>query len=66
MGIKFGKDTLAVEQNNYLIKILNLLKVNTHIVYELDTWLKISLNNFKIKICLIGVTNIAKHSDKEK
>ena len=61
MGIKFGKDTLAVEQNNYLTKI-----VNTHIVYELDTWPKLSLNNFKIKICLIGVTNIAKHSDKEK
>ena len=61
MGIKFHKDTLAVEQNNYLTKI-----VNTHIVCELDTWPKLSLNNFKIKICLIGVTNIVKHSDKEK
>ena len=40
MGIKFGKDTLAVEQKNYLTKI-----VNTHIVYELDTWPKLSLKN---------------------
>ena len=32
IGMKFGKDPLAVEQNNYLIKIVNM-----HIVYDLDT-----------------------------
>ena len=31
VGIKFGKDTLAAEQNNYLPKI-----VNVYIVYNLD------------------------------
>ena len=31
MGIKFGKDPLYVEQNNYLTKI-----VNVYVVYDLD------------------------------
>ena len=31
MGIKFDKDLLAVEQNNYVTKI-----VNAYIVYGLD------------------------------
>ena len=34
MGIKFNKDHLAVEQNNYATKI-----VNTDIVYELDKFI---------------------------
>ena len=33
IGIKFDKDSLAVEQNNYLSKI-----VNAYIVYDLDAW----------------------------
>ena len=33
MGIKFDKDSLAVEQNNYLTKI-----VNVYIGYDLDAW----------------------------
>ena len=33
MGIKFDKDPLAVEQNNYLSKI-----VTVYIVYDLDAW----------------------------
>ena len=61
MGIKFDKDPLAVEQNNYLTKI-----VNDYFVYELDTWSKIPFNNFKLKNCLFGATNIVKNSDKEK
>ena len=33
MGIKFDEDPLAVEQNNYLTKI-----VNVYIVYESRDW----------------------------
>ena len=61
MGIKFDKDPLPVEQNNYLTKI-----VNVYIVYDLDAWLRNPTNNFKFKNCLFGATNIVKNSDKEK
>ena len=61
MGIKFDKDPLAVEQNNYLTKI-----VNVYIVYDLDAWPRNPTNNFKFKNCLFGATNIVKNSDKEK
>ena len=47
MGIKFDKDPLTVEQNNYLTKI-----VNVYIVYDLDAWQKTLLRNFKLKHCL--------------
>ena len=52
---------LAVEQNNYLNKI-----VNVYIVYDLDAWPKIRLRNFTLKNCLFGATNTIKNSDKEK
>ena len=61
MGIKFDKDPLAVEQNNYVTKIDNV-----YVVYELDTSSKIPFKNFKLKNCLFGATNIVKNSDKEK
>ena len=61
IGIKFDTDTLAVEQNNYLTKI-----VNVYIVYKLYTWPRNPTNNFKFKNCLFGATNIVKNSDKEK
>ena len=61
IGIIFDKDPLAIEQNNYLSKI-----VNTSIVYDLDTWPRNPTNNFKLKDCLFGATNIVKNSDKEK
>ena len=60
MGIKFNKDPLAVEQNNYLTKILNF-----NIVYDLAAWSKNPTNNFKFKNCLFGATNIVKYCDKE-
>ena len=41
-GIKFDKDPLAVEQNNYLTKI-----VNVYIVYDLDAWPRNPTDNFK-------------------
>ena len=61
IGIKFDKDALAVEQNNYLTKI-----VNVYIVYELYTWPRNPTNNFKFKNWLFGATNVVKNSGKEK
>ena len=60
MGIKFGKNPLAAEQNNYPRKI-----VNVHILYDLDTWSNIPLGNFTIKNCLFSETSIVKNSGKE-
>ena len=53
--IKFDKDPLALEQSNYLTKI-----VNVYIVYYLDVWPRNPNNNFKIKNFLFGATNIVK------
>ena len=61
MGIKFVKELLVVEQNNYLVKI-----VNVYIVYDLDAWPKILLRDFTLKNCLSGATNIVKNSDTER
>ena len=61
MKIKFDKDPLAVEQNNYLAKV-----VNAYIVSEFSAWPSIPTNNFIFKNCLIGATSIVKNSDKEK
>ena len=60
MGIKFDKDPLAVEQNNYLTTI-----VNVYIVYELPAWPRNPTNNFNVKIAYLEA-NIVKNSDKEK
>ena len=40
--------------------------MNIYIVYDLDTWPKISLRNFTLKNCLFGATNVVKDNDKEK
>ena len=61
MRIKFDKDSLAVEQNTYLTKI-----VNVHIANELNAWPRNLTNNFKFKNGLFGAINIVKNSDKEK
>ena len=61
MRIKFDKDSLTVEQNNYATKI-----VNAFIVCNLDACQKNPLNNFKLKKCLLGATIIVQNSDKEK
>ena len=53
MGRKIDKEPLAVEQNNYLTKV-----VNVYIVYDLDAWPRNSTNVFKTKNCLFGVTNV--------
>ena len=49
MRIKFDKDPSAVEQNNYLTKI-----VNVYIVYDLNAWPSNPSNNFKFENCLFG------------
>ena len=53
IGIKFCKDPLAIEQNNYLTKI-----VKVYIVYDLDDWPRNPASNFKFKNCLFGATNL--------
>ena len=60
MGTKIDKDPLAVEQNNYTTRI-----VNVYIVYFLDAWPRNPTNNFKFKNCLFDTTNIVKSSDKK-
>ena len=42
--IKFDKDSSVVEQNDYATKIVHI-----YIDYELDTWSKISVSNFKLR-----------------
>ena len=49
MGANFDKDSLAVEQNNFLSKL-----VNDYIVFHLDNL------DFKFKNCLYGATSIVK------
>ena len=61
MGIKLDKDSLAVEQNYYLTKY-----VNVYIVYDLDVSPKIPLRSFTLKNCLFEATNLIKNDDKEK
>ena len=60
MGINFDKDPLAVEQNNYLNKIINV-----YIVYNLAVQPRNPTNNFKFKHCLFGATNIVENSNKK-
>ena len=59
-GTKFNKGLLAVEQNNYLNKIINV-----YIVYDLDALARNQTNSFKFKNCLFRATNVVKNSDKE-
>ena len=59
--ITFDKDPLAVEQNNYLTKIVII-----YTLFDLDDQQKSPTNNFKFKNCLFGATNIVKNSHKEK
>ena len=61
MWIKFDKDPFAVEQSNFLTKI-----VNVYIVYDLGAWPGNLTNNFKFKNCLYGANSIVKNSDEEK
>ena len=59
--IKYNRDSVAVEQNNYITKI-----ANAYIVYDLDACPKNPTNSFQFKDYLFRATNIVKSSDKEK
>ena len=63
MVIKFDKDASAEERNSYATNT-----VYDNIVYDLDAWPNnlLILNNFKLKNCLFGATNMVNNSDKEK
>ena len=61
MGIKYGKDTLGVVQNNFENRI-----VNVYIPYDLDSWSRNPTNNFKFRNCLFGAISIVKNTDKEE
>ena len=60
MRIKFDKDPLAVEQNNYTTKI-----VGFYFVYHLDGWPRNPINTIKFKSYLLGPTSIVKSNDKK-
>ena len=55
MTIKFHKHPLAVEQNNYATKT-----VNVYITSDFDTWPRNLPNKFKFRNCLYDTTNIVK------
>ena len=61
IGIKFDKDPLAIEQNSYFNKI-----VNVFFVYDLDAWSRNTTNNFKFENFLLEGTNRVKSNNKEK
>ena len=44
--------------------ILKIVKV--YIVYDLAAWQKIALENFALKNCSFGATNLIKNSDNDK
>ena len=59
--IKFDKDPLAVEHNNYLSKI-----VNVYTVHDLSAWPENPTNIFESKNYLLGANDVVKYSDEEK
>ena len=61
IGIKFDKDPLAIERNNYMSKI-----VNSYIVYDLDAWPRNPTSICKFKNCFFGAGSVLKNSAKEK
>ena len=52
---------MIIPQSNYKTKA-----VNVYVVYDLNNWPKYVIQNFEIKNCLFGATNIVKNSDKHK
>ena len=48
MGIHFVKDLLAVEQNNYTRKFINI-----YIIFALDVWPRNLTNNLEFKNCFL-------------
>ena len=63
IGKQFNSTSVLVaEQSNYATKT-----VNAYIIYGLDYWPKIPLDNIMLKRnCFFGVTNIVENSDNSK
>ena len=61
MVIKLDKVPLALKQNNYTSKIVNI-----DIAYNFYAQPRNPTNNLKFKNCLFGETSVIKNSDKEK
>ena len=61
MRILFNDLHLGAEQNNHTTKT-----VNAYIIYDLENWSKISLNNFTLKNCLFCLIYIVKNNNKSK
>ena len=55
--MQFLNESLVVEKNNYLTKI-----VNVYIVYDPDYWPRNPLNSFTLKNCLFDATNLVKNA----
>ena len=53
---------MAITQNNYKIKIINVLNG----VNKLNAWPKNPLDNFTLKYCLLDGTNIIENGKKDK
>ena len=67
--IKYFKDGIGIQFNYTPLvagQIIQTNSLNVYIVSDLDYWQTNPLRNFTLKNCLLGVTNIVKHSDKEK
>ena len=52
-GIKFDKDPLAVEQKNYMRKLVNI-----YIVYDVDVFPNVPLRSFTLKIFIICLERV--------
>ena len=61
ISLRFNNSIFSVTQNNYKSKILYVF-----IVYALDNWPRVVVENFTIKKVLFGTTNIVKFCDKHK
>ena len=61
IGIKFDGDPLVAEQNSFVAET-----VNACIAYELSTWPNNLLDNFTLKNCLFGASNILKNNGKNR
>ena len=59
--MRLNNSVLVVEKNCYTTKIENV-----YIIYDLNNWPINPLNNFTLKNCLSGATNIAKNGDESK
>ena len=63
IGIQINKTLLVIDKINYATQLVNICIAHE---YDLDNWLRNPLNNFALKNCLFGATNIVKIRHKGK